>query len=144
MAIRVVFCHVGSDDREMYAEYLRGQGFEVIETGTTDGAVSELADAHVLITGLMVPGFVTPVGLIARIRQGCSSVRKPVLVLTACSQPAVLNAARRAGADVLLIKPCYPDDLLNALHRVLDEHGFRDVGEGVYLVPVADRRRRSR
>lgn len=144
MALRVLLSHAGSDDREMYAEYLRTQGFEVVETASTDETVLQLADAHVLITGLAVPGPVTPVELIERVRRGARGTSTPVLVLTACSQPSMLNAARRAGANVILIKPCYPDDLLNELHCVLAQHGIRDVGDGVYLVPVSDRRRTPR
>ena len=144
VALRVLFAHGGSDDREMYSEYLREHQFDVIETGTTDDALMKLADAHIVITGLMMPGSMHPVELIERIRHGSSTAATPILVVTASCEPSMLDAARRAGADVVLTKPCYPHDLLEQLQRILDERGIREVGDGIYLVPVADRRSKPR
>ncbi len=144
VALCVLLSHADSSDREMYAEYLRAQGLDVIETGTTDEAVSQLAGAHVLITGLIVPGSVTPVELIERVRHGSRTTDTPILVLTGSTHRPTLDAAHRAGADVVLIKPCYPNDLLDELHRVLEKRGIREVEEGVYFVPVPDRRSRPR
>jgi DNA-binding response OmpR family regulator len=38
----------------MYAEYLRGEGFEVREVGTTDEALTLTSGVDLVITGLMV------------------------------------------------------------------------------------------
>ena len=35
----VLFVHTDSDDRAMYAEYLRGEGYAVRELGKTDDAL---------------------------------------------------------------------------------------------------------
>ena len=52
----ILLAHAGTDDRHLYAEYLRAFGFEVQEAATTDCALSELGECQLLITGLLVPG----------------------------------------------------------------------------------------
>lgn len=43
----------------------------------------------------------------------------PVVVLTAHATPENLQHARDAGADVVLTKPCAPEDLLSVVDRIL-------------------------
>jgi CheY-like chemotaxis protein len=42
----------------------------------------------------------------------------PIVVLTADARPASLERARRAGADVVLTKPCLPEVLLTAMNSI--------------------------
>jgi len=42
----------------------------------------------------------------------------PIVVLTADARPASLERARRAGADVVLTKPCLPEVLLTEMDRL--------------------------
>ena len=130
--ISLLLIHTDSDDREMYADYLRGEGFDVQEAGTTDGALQLLPHATAVITGLLMPGSVDPVELITRVRQEWSST--PVIVLTACADQDRLDRARVAGADVVLLKPCLPDALLRS---VLDAIEANDVRRAI---PPARRR----
>jgi DNA-binding response OmpR family regulator len=114
----IVLAHAGTDDRRMYAEYLRAHGFRVKEAATTDVALSELADCQLLITGLLVPGSFDGVELIRRARAHCASL--PMVVVTACGVERIRNDARTAGCNELLLKPCFPEHLVETVWRLLD------------------------
>jgi DNA-binding response OmpR family regulator len=101
----------------MYAEYLCAHGFRVDEAATTDGALALIDNCDLVITGLLVPGSIDGVELIARIRAKHPAV--PIIVVTACVLHAIQNAARTAGCDELLTKPCFPEDLLESVWRLL-------------------------
>lgn len=102
----------------MYAEYLRAHGFTVHEAETTDAALELIDTCQLVITGLLVPGSIDGVALIARIRQDHSAV--PIIVVTACVLPNVLDAARTAGCHELFTKPCFPEHLLESVRRLLE------------------------
>ena len=116
---RVLLVHANSDDREMYADYLRVRGYDVTEVSRTDAAIPLVPSADILITGLLVPGDILPTALIA----GTSTARWgktiPVIVVTATSPGALHREAKGAGAGRILLKPCYPGDLLQAIEAVL-------------------------
>ena len=137
MAPCLLLVHTASDDREMYAEYLTGEGFRVIEAATTDAAIPRIPEADVVVTGLLVPGSIEPVELIARIRQNPPTEDKPVIVVTACALSPMLDRARRAGADEVLLKPCLPDALVAEIRRVLKQ---RASATGETPMPHEDRR----
>lgn len=119
MSPSLLLIQVGADDREMYADYLTQQGLRVMEAATTDAALPLIPDVDVIITGLMVPGAVPPIELIARIRRDPRTATKPVIALTACVLPEMRDRSWRAGADVFLLKPCLPDMLLREVRRVV-------------------------
>ena len=121
--ISLLLIHTESDDREMYAEYLRREGFDVQEAGTTDSALQLLPQATAVITGLLLPGSVDPVDLITRVRQEWSST--PVIVLTACADKDRLDKAHVAGADAILQKPCLPDTLLRSVLEAIEANDIR-------------------
>ena len=107
----------------MYADYLRGEGFDVQEAATTDGALQLLPQATAVITGLLLPGSIDPVDLITRVRQTWSST--PVIVLTACADKDRLARAEVAGADAVLLKPCLPDALLRSVLEAIEANDIR-------------------
>ena len=82
---RVLLVHDNTDDREMYAEYLRGRGYDVTEVSRTDAATPLLASTDILITGLLIPGDIFPIALIEGARTGRWGKIVPVLVVTAAS-----------------------------------------------------------
>ena len=135
----LLLVHANSDDREMYVEYLSGQGFRVTEAGTTDAALPLIYAADAVITGLLVPGSFDGVELITRIRQDAQTAAKPVLVVTASTFSHLVERARRAGANVVLMKPCLPVVLLDEVQRLLTGKGDNRAADEL---PVSlDRRR---
>ena len=121
--LSLLLVHTESDDREMYAEYLRSEGFDVQEAATTDSALQLLPQATAVITGLLLPGSIDPVDLITRVRQEWSST--PVIVLTACADKDRLDKAQVAGADAILQKPCLPDTLLRSVLEAIEANDVR-------------------
>ena len=65
-----------------------------------------------MITGLLVPGSITGVELIRRVRAAAPSI--PIIVVTACLVEDIWREAQDAGCDEVLLKPCLPDRVLNA------------------------------
>jgi DNA-binding response OmpR family regulator len=114
----ILLAYAGTDDRRMYAEYLRAHGFRVTEAGTTDAALSKLAECQLLITGLLVPGSFDGVELIRRTRERDAAL--PILVVTACGVERVRDAARTAGCSELLLKPCFPEHVVETVWQLLD------------------------
>ena len=121
----ILLVHANSDDREMYAEYLRIHGLSVVEAGTTDEALTRIAECQLMITGLLVPGSIDCVQLVARTREAYPPL--PIIVLTACIIAAKREAALAAGCDVFLLKPCFPETLLEHVWELLDR-GANDRG----------------
>ena len=108
----ILLVHADTDDREMYAEYLRMAGFDVVEASSTDLATAFVETCDLLVTGLMVPGKLDPIELIAGATAGRWGKSVPAVVVTACVVHARHCQATQAGATAVLLKPCPPGDLL--------------------------------
>ena len=100
------------DDRPMYAEFLRGQGFAVTEVDSTDAGLSAAPEADLIITGIRLAGSFDGIELVRRIRGDARTKHTPVIVLTACAFEPDQARAFAAGCDLFLPKPCLPEDLL--------------------------------
>ena len=118
--LSLLLVHADSDDRAMYAEYLRREGFDVHEAGTTDSALPLIAEATAIVTGLLVPGSIDAVEFIGRARR--QSGTTPIVVVTADASSERIELARKAGADVVLLKPCLPETLLDSVIETIDAH----------------------
>ena len=115
----LLLVHTDSDDRAMYAEYLRAEGFSVEEIGTTDAALPLVPDVEAVITGLLVPGTIDALEFIRVVKGLC---RTPIIVVTACVFTDRMEKAQHAGADVVLVKPCLPDTLLHEVRQAIELH----------------------
>src|SRR5713226_9176455 len=100
------------DDRAMYAEYLRLQGFNPIEINDTADGLALAVTADVIVTGIRVEGPFDGIELVHRLRDGNGTRDKPIIVLTACAFEPNQQQALAAGCDVFLSKPCLPDRLV--------------------------------
>jgi CheY-like chemotaxis protein len=107
------------DDREMYEEFLRGAGLNVIAVDNAVTALGFAARADAIVTGILLTGEMDGIALIERIRTDRTLRSKPVIVLSACAYMEDRNRALAAGCDVFLAKPCVPPDLLRRLRLLL-------------------------
>jgi CheY-like chemotaxis protein len=103
------------DSRQMYAEYLRVQ-FNVVEAGDGVGALQLMQQQppDVVVTDLALPkmdGF----ELVERMRADERLRRVPVIALSGFSGIEYETRARQAGSNVVLRKPCLPDELAKAV-----------------------------
>ena len=103
------------DSRVMYAEFLR-LDFHVVEAGDGLAALEliEQACPDVVVTDLALPrmdGF----ELIARIRGDDRLRNVPVIALSGYAGTEHETRARDAGSDLVLMKPCLPETLAEAV-----------------------------
>jgi two-component system cell cycle response regulator DivK len=120
-----------ADDRDMYAEFLCMKGFEVIIADTGDDGLMRAPMADVIVTEIRIGGVFDGNELIRRLRKDRRTARKPIVALTSCAFAADREAARHAGCDVFLAKPCLPDTLLAELLLLLRSHRHRACALGV-------------
>jgi CheY-like chemotaxis protein len=102
-----------------YAEYLRRYGFNVLTAATTDEGLRRASDAHVIVTEIRVSGSFDGLALVSRLRHD-GAKQTPIIVLTAWPpEPEEQRQAYAAGCDVLLSKPCLPEQLASAISGVV-------------------------
>jgi two-component system, cell cycle response regulator DivK len=108
-----------ADARELYAMVLAGDGFAVAQAASADDALVEIArlEPELVVTDIVMPG-----------RSGldlCRLIRRdwPALPIIAVTARDLNHDERRTLTDMLcdlvLTKPCSPEALLRAVHRVL-------------------------
>lgn len=107
------------DDRPIYADFLRDNGFSVTEVDSTDAGLSAAHAADLVITGVRVAGSFDGIELVRRLRDDDRTKDKPLIVLTACTFEPDQARAFAAGCDVFLPKPCLPDLLLAEARRLI-------------------------
>ena len=103
------------DSRQMYAEFLRHQ-FHVVEAVDGLGALELMQQTapDIVVTDLALPrmdGF----ELVQRMRADERLRNVPVIALSGFSGAEFETRARAAGSDVVLQKPCLPDELARAV-----------------------------
>ena len=109
------------DDRPMYAEFLRANGFSVNEVDSTDEGLSAAPAADLIVTGVRMPGSFDGIELVRRLRDDERTRSKPLIVLTACTFEPDQSRAFAAGCDVFLPKPCLPEMLLQEVQRLIEQ-----------------------
>jgi len=117
---RVLLVEDYADAREMYALFLVGEGFEVFEAAdgfqALDHSATQRPDVVVLDLGLpRMDGL----EVIRRLRTAPATARVPIIILSALATRATAAQALAAGANMVLSKPCAPDDLLAVINGAL-------------------------
>ena len=117
---RVLVVDDDQDIREIYAESLALNGFDVLHAG--DGAEA-LAVAFAELPTVVVMDLDMPVmdGLTATsaLKRDARTTLVPVVVVTGSARPEELQRARIAGCDALLAKPCPPDVVITVIEHIL-------------------------
>jgi two-component system cell cycle response regulator DivK len=111
------------DGRRMYAEWLTAAGFRVSEAHNGLQALERALESvpDVVVTDLNIPG-IDGFELTRRLKQDPRTRDIPVLAVTGYAAFAAdPDRARRAGCDIVLLKPCSPDDLEGAIRSLIRE-----------------------
>jgi two-component system cell cycle response regulator DivK len=108
------------DAREMYGSYLEQQGLSIEEAA--DGRVA-LAKAvarvpDIVVTDTRLPGL-NGFELCQLLRRDTATASTPIVVVTADGYPPDVKRAYGAGADLVLVKPCLPQVLLDEMRRLV-------------------------
>jgi CheY-like chemotaxis protein len=107
------------DTRDVYAFYLRREGFTVHDLPDGDRVLSLALEMQpdVVVLDLALPG-VDGYALAAALRAHPLTARIPIVVLSAHAYPEDEKRARDAGAAAFLRKPCLPVELADTLRAV--------------------------
>ena len=108
------------DGRELYSEFLIFHGFRVLTASSGREAI-ELAYAHhpaVILLDIRMTAM-SGIEVVQVLRAESAFGATPIVALTAHAMPDEQRAARDAGFDDVLVKPCLPDDVLRAVERLL-------------------------
>lgn len=116
-----------SDAREMYAEVLELAGYRVEQADNGADAVAKARELHpsVIVMDLSLP--VLDGWEATRIlKSDPDTSDQRIVAISAHSLDAHIARVLDAGADAFLAKPCLPDDLVSAVHRLLEPRDSRD------------------
>jgi CheY-like chemotaxis protein len=142
-----------TDEREMYAEYLCGEGYWTLEARNAPDAFRLATEQlpTVVVTEMLLEDGHTGIEFVASLRADRRTRNVPVIVLTGRVFEDDRATAVDAGCDLFLGKPCLPDELAREIQRMLAKDasvgsgGARDRRDVANVSLVADEwRRRSR
>jgi CheY-like chemotaxis protein len=110
------------DLRQLYVQELTLSGFDVIEAGNGEDAVSHTASRFpdVVLMDLSLP-VVDGWEATRRLKNDERTAHIPVVALTAHDGSGELQRATRAGCDWFVPKPCPPHALIIEVRRILDQ-----------------------
>lgn len=108
-----------ADTCDMYREFFAHQGIRLTCLPDAHDALRLAARAAIVITGILLPGEMDGIALVAALRADSRTHEVPIIVLTACAWKTERLRAHRAGCDVFLPKPCLPEELLGEVRRLL-------------------------
>jgi DNA-binding response OmpR family regulator len=111
------------DERAIYGEALRADGFDVKVAADPDEAfaAARKQPPDVVITRLPQPG---RVDLLHRLKHDTKTAAVPVVVLTTLMQTEDREAAIDGGCDGYLLLPTLPEALISEVRRVVaSRHG---------------------
>jgi two-component system, cell cycle response regulator DivK len=108
-----------ADNRTMYADFLRAQGFACITAQTGEQGLRLAPMVDVIVTAIRLGGALDGLELVRRLRQQSATRDMPIIVLTALAFEPNRRRALEAGCDAFLPKPCPPEQLAITIRRTL-------------------------
>ncbi len=110
-----------SDAREMYSEYLRFSGFDVVEATNGVEALQRALDSapDIILMDLSLP-VMDGWEATRRLKQDTRTADIPVVALTGHALAGMFEGAKSAGCDAFVTKPCLPEDLVKQIRSVLN------------------------
>ena len=110
-----------SGTRQLYREYLAFHSWSVLEAESGPEALAKAIGygPDLIVSETRLPGF-TGIALCQLLRRDVATHRIPFVFVTADLQPVTLAKAERAGADLVLTKPCLPDQFLEGIRAAVD------------------------
>jgi two-component system cell cycle response regulator DivK len=114
------------DNRAIYVLFLKYSGFRIAEAENGEEA---LRQAERFLPDVVVMDLSLPVmdgwEATRRLKRGTRTRQIPVIALTGHALPEHAKEAREAGCDLVITKPCLPEELVDAIRRILDLPGTR-------------------
>jgi two-component system, cell cycle response regulator DivK len=116
---RVLIVDDARDNREVYAEYLRFHGFDVMESATGADALDGATrfDPDVVLLDLRLPDIS---GIeVSRQLRARHPHRPTIVALTACVFETDVSNALANGCSAFLAKPCLPEKLEKEIRKLI-------------------------
>jgi two-component system, cell cycle response regulator DivK len=109
-----------SELRQLYAQELILSGFDVIEAGNGQDAITHTSERFpdVVLMDLSLP-ILDGWEATRRLKIDSRTAHIPIVALTAHDGSGELQRATKAGCDWFVPKPCEPQDLIEEVRRVL-------------------------
>ena len=123
---RVLLVDDYSDAREMYSEYLKFSGFDVVEAANGVEALQRALDSSpdIILMDLSLP-VMDGWEATRRLKQDTRTARIPVVALTGHALSGISEGAKSVGCDAFVTKPCLPEDLVQQIRHVLGSHNSK-------------------
>jgi two-component system cell cycle response regulator DivK len=117
---RVLIIDDYADACEMYAEFLAYAGYEALQAG--DGlqgfAIAVAENPDVIVLDLALPRL-SGLELARRLKAHRSTGMIPIICLSGDGSVGYEERALGAGCSLAMAKPCSPDELVEAIRRLL-------------------------
>lgn len=110
----------------MYAEWLQFKHFGVVTASNGEEALQQARTHHpdIILLDLRLPS-ITGTQILQLLRTDSALAGVPIVALTAYALDEERARALAAGFDAFLAKPCLPDDLVDAIERLLADRVSR-------------------
>jgi CheY-like chemotaxis protein len=117
-AALIVVVEDDTDTREAFAEFLRGEGFDVLEAANGRAALDIVSASRpdAVVTDLRMPRM-DGIQLIRALRTADATRRLPIICVSGDGEYA--GEAAAVGCDAFLPKPCDLDRVVEALTRLI-------------------------
>ena len=108
--------------REMYAKWLAFSGFRVAEAAAAADAIEKARRLRpdLITTEIQLEGADKGLHLCAELKRSSQTKGIPIIAVTEWEMGECVEKARRAGCDLVLVKPCPPETLLAEIQRLLN------------------------
>jgi CheY-like chemotaxis protein len=108
------------DALETWGLFLRMKGYEVVTAPDGRTAVQAAIDEHpdLIVMDLDLPGM-SGVEAARVLRQRADTAEIPMIAATGFSHKGQLDEAEHAGFNVILVKPCEPEMLVEHIERLI-------------------------
>ena len=106
--------------RQVVSIALRGAGYQVLEACDGKDALAKLTGqkVHLIISDVNMPNM-DGISFVRTLKQSSLYKFTPVIMLTTESQEAKKQQGQAAGAKAWVVKPFKPDQMLNAVQRLV-------------------------
>lgn len=122
---RVLLVDDYPDAREMYSEYLKFSGFDVVEAANGKEALERAVEStpDIILMDLSLP-IMDGWEATRRLKADQRTADIPVVALTGHALSGLSEGAQRAGCAGFVTKPCLPEDLVKKIRTVLGLNGL--------------------
>lgn len=117
---KILFADDYPDALAVWTEFLELCGHDVLTAADGPAAVrlAHLEHPDAAVLDLVLPGL-SGLNVARELRSQQDTSSMPLIAVTGHSDPRLVEAARRAGFDLVLTKPCDPSLLIKSLHGLL-------------------------